>query len=219
MSRSKRYAVWFFVVLLGTLITVFVAIERQTARYIYTTDSVPRANVAIVLGASVIGTSTLSVVLRERADTAIELYNKHKVAKILVSGDNSDVTHNEVDPVGKYLVSKGVPKTAIFLDHAGFDTYSSMYRASSVFLVESIIIVTQPFHLKRAIFIARQIGMDAYGVPASNSGSYIFNTLREIPATFKAVYDVMTRRQPKYTGPIYPVWGSSLPTWPGEVIY
>src|SRR6185295_18531017 len=98
----------------------------------------------------------------------IELYKAGTVSKILVSGDNSTVSHNEVNPVRDYLLASGIPDRDIFLDHAGFDTYSTMYRARDIFGVASILIATQSFHLPRAVFIARALGVDAYGVDADN---------------------------------------------------
>lgn len=176
----------------------------------------PTAQTAIVLGASIRSNGTLSPVLQERADTAYALYVAKKVSKILVSGDNSTLQYDEVYPVGKYLLAKGIPKEDIFLDYAGFDTYSSMYRAQKVFDVSSAIVVSQRFHLPRALFIARALGLTAVGVDASGPGEYyLLNALREIPASFKAVFDVFSRRVPKYVGQEFPIAGSGVVTWVG----
>lgn len=195
-----------------------------TAPYIYQpTSAVPNEEVALVLGASIRSNGTLSAVLKERADAAITLYNAHKVSKILVSGDNSTLNYNEVYPVGKYLTSQGVPVADIFLDYAGFDTYSSMYRAKTIFGVRSMVVTSQRFHLPRALFIARTLGIDAVGLDAAApTDSYFFNALREIPATTKAVFDLLTHRTPYYLGPTFFVTGDGSATWVGpkvETVY
>lgn len=175
-------------------------------------DSVPPTDVAIVLGASV-RSGVPSPVLAARADEAIDLYLKGKVRKILVTGDNGALTHDEVTPVRKYLLAAGVKSEDIFLDHAGFDTYSSMYRARDVFQVHSATIVTQDFHLPRALFIARQLRLEAYGVAASSGESDIYEYLREIPASWKALFDLAANRRPKYLGPAIPIEGDGQATW------
>ncbi len=175
-------------------------------------DDVPRTDVAIVLGASV-SDGMPSPILAARADEAIELYLKGKVRKILVTGDNGALSHDEVTPVRKYLLAAGIPAEDIFLDHAGFDTYSSMYRARAVFEVKSATIVTQDFHMPRAVLVARSLGIAAYGVVALGSRADIFEYLREIPASWKALVDLALRRVPKYLGPVIPIDGDGQPTW------
>jgi SanA protein len=204
----------------GILLSIYV----ETNSSIYSSvESVPTAQTALVLGASIRSDGTLSAVLQERADAAYALYAAKKVSKILVSGDNSTLQYDEVYPVGKYLLAKGVPTQDIFLDYAGFDTYSSMYRAEKVFGVSSVIIVSQRFHLPRALFIARALGIHAVGIDAGAPGElYVLNTLREIPASLKAVFDVISMRVPKYLGQSYPVSGDGTVTWVGsreEMIY
>src|ERR1019366_6630517 len=98
---------------------------------------------------------------------------------IIVSGDNSTVIYNEVNPVRLYLLSKGIPDQDIFLDHAGFDTYSTMYRARDIFGVSSVLVTTQSFHMPRAIFIARQLGIKAYGVDNGVGNILSRNNVRE----------------------------------------
>jgi len=113
-----------------------------------------------VLGAQVYSDGTPSPVLRDRLDYALVLYNSGKANKILVSGDHGTKGYDEVNVMKAYLMEKGVPREDIFMDHAGFDTYDSMHRAKSVFCVESLLISTQDFHIKRAIYIGRRLGID-----------------------------------------------------------
>ena len=175
-------------------------------------DKVPQTEVALVLGASV-RRGVPSPVLALRADTAIALYKAGKVSKILVTGDNGALSHDEVTPVRKYLLDAGIPTQDIFLDHAGFDTYSSMYRARDVFETLSITIVTQDFHLPRALWIARHLGIAAYGLTAEGGENSARNYVREIPASMKALFDVLVRRQPKHPGPTIPLSGKGEATW------
>src|SRR5690349_4025435 len=142
--RTIYARVCFFAALACALLCVLIPIwiRGAMAPYIFSSlDTVPHAQAALVLGASVVHGAP-SPVLKERADAAIALYQKGSVQKILVTGDNGELSHDEVTPVRKYLLDAGVPAGDIFLDHAGFDTYSSMYRARSVFDASSIIIVT-----------------------------------------------------------------------------
>lgn len=191
--------------------TVPVCMRFFMERYEYADVSqVPKADVALVLGASVYRGKP-SPVLEERAHTAVELYKDKRVSDILVTGDNSSLSHDEVTPVRKYLIDAGIPAGDIFLDHAGFDTYSSMYRARNIFGAHSIVIVTQDFHLPRALYLARSLGLDAYGVPLY--GGEVRDYIREIPASLKALFDVATNRVPKYLGETIPLEGDGSTTW------
>src|SRR3989338_1835512 len=136
---------------LVVVLAVNTFIYESTKKYMYTEAALaPAAQAVLIPGAAILIDGGLSPIFRDRADAAITLYEAGRVAKILVSGDNSTVSHNEVNPVRKYLLAKGVPGQDIFLDHAGFDTYSSMYRARAVFGVSSMLVVSQSFHLPRA---------------------------------------------------------------------
>jgi SanA protein len=193
-------AVLFFIVVSNVFIRV------RSAPYIYeSTDKVPKAQVALIPGAAVLVNGDISPIFRDRVDTAIALYVTGKVSKILVSGDNSTLSHNEVNPVRVYLIQKGIPDTDIYLDHAGFDTYSTMYRARDIFEVSSVIISTQSFHLPRAVFIARMLGIEAYGVSADRGSIRFKNYIREVFADEKAMLDVVFHTKPKFLGDPIPI--------------
>ena len=168
----------------------------------------PEAQTVLVPGAAVSKEGALSPIFIDRLDTAIALYTAGKVSKILVSGDNSTDIQNEVNPARLYLIEKGVPDGAIFLDHAGFDTYSSMYRARDIFGVSSILISTQSFHLPRAVFIARWLGIEARGVNADVGHMLFRNYVREALANEKAVLNLLFNRKPKYLGEPIPIEAS-----------
>jgi SanA protein len=213
MNRYVRTGI--VVVLVGGVIALLIPIGMRLAvsRYLYVSDGmIPLTQVAIVLGASVEDNKVPSPILAERADAAIQLYEDGKVSKILVTGDNATTDYDEVNPVQHYLLAAGIPPQDIFLDHAGFDTYSSMYRAKTVFDATSAIIVTQDFHLPRAVFTARALGMQAYGYDAPGGGSF-FDYLREIPASAKALLDLADHRVPQYLGQQYPLTGDGQATW------
>ena len=185
-----------FVLIFG-LVSVPLLMRAIVADVIYTTpESAPQRDVAIVLGASVVKGEP-SPVLAARADVAAQLYLNQKVKKILVTGDSSSPSHDEVTPVRKYLVSAGVKPEDIVLDEAGVDTYSSMYRAQAVFGVDSAIVVTQDFHMPRALFIARMLGIDAVGALAREGDDAFYAYLREIPASWKALLDLILKRKPE----------------------
>lgn len=200
-------------VVAGAIVATPIYMDSATEPHIFdTVAEAPTSTVAIVLGASVVRGEP-SPILQERAEVALNLYKAGKVGKILVTGDDSVPGFDEVSPVRRYLESEGVEAEDIFLDHAGFDTYSSMYRARDVFAVKDAIIVTQAFHLPRAVFIARALGLDASGVVADQRGNATYNYLREVPASVKAALDLMFTRVPKYLGEQYPIVGSGIETW------
>lgn len=192
------------VFILATNITMYIA----TKSYIHNAVAdAPNAEAAVIPGAAIFPDGSLSSIFIDRADMAIALYEAGKVSKILVSGDNSTVSHNEVNPVRLYLISQGVPDEDIFLDHAGFDTYSTMYRARDIFGVSSVLISTQSFHLPRAVFIARRLGIEAYGVNADVGHMLFRNYIREALADEKAVLDLVSKKKPKYLGEKIPITG------------
>lgn len=208
MKRILHYCVISFGVILCAILVINLFIFIFTRSYIYKgSEDAPEAEAVLIPGAAIFSDGSLSPIFRDRIDAALSLYDAKKVKKILVSGDNSTVTHNEVNPVRLYLLSRGVPDQDIFLDHAGFDTYSSMYRARDIFGVASLLIATQSFHLPRAVFIARSLGIDAYGVRADVGTVLLRNYLREILANEKAVLNLMFHTKPKYLGEKIPITG------------
>lgn len=202
---------WRIGVVMALLVAlVYLIIRLGTDSYITKNEEkLPHVRTAIVLGAGVLKGGELSEILKDRMDTTVGLYEKGLIDVILVTGDDGSSLYNEVNPSRDYLMSKNVPSEAIFLDHAGFDTYSSMYRAREVFLVNKAIIVTQSFHLPRAVFIARKLGIEAYGIPSDQHTYSVKNNIREFLANIKAVVDIMYNRVPKYLGDEIPITGSS----------
>ena len=163
----------------------------------------------LVLGAGVRGNSP-SPMLSDRLDYAIELYKQKRAPKLLMSGDHGRKDYDEVNIMKAYAIERGVPAEDIFMDHAGFSTYESIYRARDVFLADNIIIVTQEYHLHRALYIANRLGVSAVGVP-SDPRAYVgqaYRELREILARDKDFVYCIFKPEPTYLGPEISVNGN-----------
>lgn len=168
------------------------------------------AECILVLGCRVMPDGNPSHMLEDRILQGIELYNLGASPKIIMSGDNGTKVYDEVNTMKSFAISKGVPSEDIFMDHAGFSTYESMYRARDVFGVKRVIIVTQEYHLYRAIYIARSMGLEAYGV-ASNPRTYTkqaYHDLREILARNKDFFFCIFKPKPTYLGDAISVYAS-----------
>lgn len=169
-----------------------------------------KADCILVLGAGVNPETKIpSNVLEDRLLQGIELYKAGAAKKLLMSGDHGREDYDEVNVMKDFAISRGVPSEDIFMDHAGFSTYESMYRARDVFEVESVIIVTQNYHLYRAIYIARGLGLEAYGVPSDprTYGGRLYRDVREILARNKDFVTSIIKPKPKYLGDAIPVSG------------
>lgn len=208
MKRLCIFSGLGFLSLLIFISVTNIVFYTATKQYVFNTiDNAPSAEVALIPGAALLINGTPAPIFIDRANTAIDLYKAGKVSKILVSGDNSTVSHNEVNPALLYLLNEGIPRQDIFLDHAGFDTYSSLYRARDIFGVSSLIIATQSFHLPRAIFIARHLGLQAYGMNADVGHILSRNYVREVFSDEKALFDLVFHTKPKYLGDPIPIMG------------
>ncbi len=195
-----------------TSVFINIYVNNQSKKYIYTkVEEVPECYTAIVLGAMVSKTGYPSSFLKDRMDVAIELYQLQKIKKFLLSGDHGHKNYDEVNSMKNYLIAKGIKTEDIFLDHAGFDTYSTMVRAKEVFEIDNAIIVTQAFHLPRAVYIARSKGINAYGIKADRQNYYSLVRLkmRETLAKVKAFAEVQINKKPRFLGNKIPITGKS----------
>jgi vancomycin permeability regulator SanA len=168
---------------------------------------VPATAVGMIFGAGA-PNGRPSPMLAARLRIGAELYRRHKVEVLLVTGDNSRKDYDEPSVMRDYLIGQGVPRARIVLDYAGFDTWDSCARAKRIFGVNRAILVTQDFHLPRAVTLCRTAGVDAWGV-GDDSYRYAPSTTvalygREFPAALKAMYDLVARPRPYYLGPHEP---------------
>jgi SanA protein len=178
-------------------------------------QDVPRAEVAIVPGALVDPQGRMSTMLADRVSQAAALWHAGKVERVLVSGDHGAWAYDEPDTMRDALVKDGVPQRDIFTDHAGFDTWATMVRAKRVFDVGSAVIVTQGFHMPRALYLAHAAGLDATGLTAdlhSYGKQGTLSDAREVLSRVKAVADVATDAG-VILGPQVPITGSARASW------
>ena len=191
--------------LLGATDVVAVSwLDAESADHIFSESAVPAAPVGLVLGAQVEADGSPSVFLTARLELARRLFQSGKVRVLLLSGDHMNWDYDEPEAMRRWLVAHGVPNQALVLDYAGFDTYDSCARAVRVFGVHQAIVVTQTFHLPRAVTLCRRLGLDASGVGDDSvrqfRGPWLQGSVREYGASLKAVYDVVTGRDPVYLG-------------------
>lgn len=202
----RKYLV--FTTLLGCTLVVAGLWVSQCSRVYRSIDKVPEAPVAIVFGAAVYPGGRPSPVLADRVAAAVELYRAGKVRKLLLSGDNQTMNYNEPGAMMAYARSLGVPQEAMQPDYGGRRTYDTCYRARHIFQVKKAILVTQAFHLPRALFTCRALGVDAVGYVADRRAYPISGIMwwytREGIAMTRALVDVTLKREP-------PVMGEPIP--------
>lgn len=164
--------------------------------------SISSADAIVVLGASVFADGTPSGILQDRLNDGIALYFAGVAPKLIMSGDNGTESYNEVRVMKQYAIAQGVPSEDIFCDHAGFSTYESMYRAKYVFGCQRIVVATQTYHLYRALWSAKSLGMQATGV-SSDYHEYqkqLQYDIREVPARTKDFFKALFRMPSTYVG-------------------
>ncbi len=217
-GRRRRLLFWsllvagILVVLAGLAVLVpnLIVIQGAKAYIVQTPEEAPQAQAAIILGARIWVDGSPMDMLRDRLETGVRLYEQGKVDKLLLSGEHEQVPYNQVDTMLEYVLGRGVPPEDVFTDNAGLSTYDTMYRARDVFQVESALIVTQDFHLSRAVYTARHLGLDAIGVVADleTYRDYAPNAAREVLARVNAIIELhMTRPDPAESGQPLPITG------------
>lgn len=218
MRKKTAYTIIRIIFFLIVLAAAAVFLPRLvTALYaearIYTAETAPTSRVAIVFGAGLSRDGSPSPVLRDRVATAASLYFSGKIEKILMSGDNRFIYYNEPEAMRQYALELGVSDEDIVLDYAGRRTYDTCYRAKYIFDVGEATLVTQSYHLPRALFTCNQLGVSSAGVSADlrsySRRSYLFWNIRELPATLSAFWEVLVIRP-------YPVLGDREPIFVEE---
>ena len=185
-------------------------VRLSTKNRILDTDDakeLEKVDCIIVLGASVKNGDTPSLMLSDRLDRAIEAYKAGVAPKIIMSGDHGSKYYNEVQVMKDYAIARGVPSEDIFMDHAGFSTYDTMYRAKEIFGAKKVVIITQRYHLYRSIYVAERLGMDAYGMAAEDVRYHgqTKRDIREIIAVNKDFIWSLFKFKPTFLGEKIPL--------------
>jgi len=201
-----------FVLLITTVFIINFYVKASTKKQILTESQATQLqdiDCILVLGAGIWGDRP-SPMLEDRLLQAISLYENNVSAKIIMSGDHGQVDYDEVNIMKEFAIEKGVPSEDIFMDHAGFSSYESVYRAKEIFQAKKIVIVTQEYHLYRSLYIANQLDIEAYGV-GSDPRKYVgaaYREAREILARNKDFVKCIFKAEPTYLGETIPVSGS-----------
>ncbi len=196
----------------GTLLGINAYVKYKGAEQILTAEAAGElqdVDCILVLGCLVKDGGEPSHMLEDRLRRGVELYKAGAAPKLLMSGDHGQKDYNEVEAMRQYAIEQGVPSEDIFMDHAGFSTYDSCFRAKEIFTAEKIIIVTQEYHLYRALYVAEELGMEAYGV-ASDYRTYYNQSMRDIRELFARTKDflyALLRPDPVYLGELIPIDG------------
>ena len=210
--RIIKYILVFFALLMLFFVVSNIIIICSGKKKIAKTDELQAldADCILIFGAGVRPDKSPSPMLSDRLDEGVRLYNEGIAKKIIVSGDHGEVDYDEVNVMKNYLVAAGVPSEDIFMDHAGFSTYESVYRAKEVFGAQKIIMVTQKYHIYRALFIAKSLGIDALGAPSdprAYAGAFARN-VREWIARDKDIFYCLFKVKPTFLGDAIDLSGS-----------
>ena len=201
---KKHFKKLIYLSIFGLLIItcVNIYVKSETNILIYSSkNKIPKTNVGIIFGAGINGDKP-SKYLKDRLDAGILLFKSKKINKILLSGDNGSDEHDELTVMKNYCYKKGIDTTKIYIDYAGFDTYSTLSRAKHIFKIDQAILISQKYHLNRAIYIGNKIGLKSLGFSA-NIGEYRgykYVCFREYFSIFKSVIDVVRNREPHFWG-------------------
>lgn len=197
-------------ILLVTAINLFLCNSVSTRIYHPDALRLEEADCILVLGAGIRDDGSPSHMLEDRLLVGKQLYEDNVAEYILLSGDHGRVGYDEVNSMKEYLMDKGIPREPLFLDHAGFSTYESLYRAKEIFGAKKIVIVTQKYHLYRALYIADSLGLDAIGATA-DLRTYVGQSMREtreIAARVKDFFYTIIQPEPTHLGEKIPLEGS-----------
>lgn len=214
--KKKIYIIIAVSVILVVFLSVFSVnyyVKSISGKKIISPEKITEINNAdciIILGCGVKFNGQPSMMLADRLERGIDLYKQGVAPKIIMSGDHGQIEYDEVNTMKQFAIDKNIPSEDIFMDHAGFSTYESMYRAKEIFKAQSVVIVSQEYHLYRAIYIAEKLGIEAYGVNADYRlyGGEKYREAREILARFKDFFKTVFKPEPTYLGETIPVSGN-----------
>lgn len=211
MRKIIKYVIFLILLLIviGLLINLYIVLTTNNRIKEIKEINYDDIDCIIVLGAGIRGNRP-SPMLEDRLITGIDLYNRNITNKIIVSGDHGTENYDEVNVMKKYLIESSIPSEDIFMDHAGFSTYDSIYRAKEIFSAKKVVIVTQKYHLYRALYIAKELNLEAYGLIANrrNYHGQLKRDIREFIARIKDYIKCIIQPKSKYLGEIIPVYGN-----------
>lgn len=212
MKKVIIYVLIFILILLGIAMGINCYVVLSTENKIITeadAENLSDIDCILVLGAGIWGDKP-SPMLEDRLLQGIELYKKGVAPKIIMSGDHGREEYDEVNVMKQFAIDKGVPSEDIFMDHAGFSTYESMYRAKEIFECKKIVVVTQKYHLYRSLYIGKKLGIECYGVGADPRKyvGQIVREIREMLARDKDFVKCIFKAKPTYLGESIPVSGN-----------
>lgn len=212
MKNVIKYITIIIAVVIVIILIINFFVKQSTKKQIIKNSEIKKLediDCIIVLGAGIWGDKP-SPMLEDRLLEAISLYKNNVSDKIIMSGDHGKEDYDEVNVMKNFAIEKGIPSENIFMDHAGFSSYESIYRAKEIFKAKKIVIVTQKYHLYRSLYIANKLGLEAYGV-ASDPRQYVgafYRELREILARNKDFLKCIFKPEPTYLGEAIPVNGN-----------
>ncbi len=210
-TKLIKYAVFISIAIIVFVWATNYSVKSRTEAAIYSSiNNIPNTKVAIIFGAG-IHNNKPSKYLKDRLDAGISLYKSKKANKILLSGDNGRDEYDELTVMKLYCFEHGVDTTKIYIDYAGFDSYSTMYRAKHIFKVDTAILVSQAYHLNRCVYLGNALGVKSYGFIADAGiyQGYKYYALREKFSISKSTLDVLRHRKPKYLGEPVDINGES----------
>ena len=220
MRKSKKVIIITFVMIFavaaagyGAIFGISGYVQNCVSDRIITSDEAAEladVDCILVLGCLVKDNGVPSDMLHDRLRRGVELYDMGAAPKMLMSGDHGRTNYDEVAAMKQFAIDAGVPSSDVFMDHAGFSTYESLYRAKEIFEADKVVIVTQEYHLYRALHIANQLGIEAYGVN-SDPRQYVgatYREIREILARNKDFVQCIFKPEPTYLGEVIPVFGN-----------
>ena len=201
-----------FVLGVGAVLTINFAVKRSTSDQIMLSQeaaALEDVDCILVLGCFVHDSGRPSDMLHDRLQRGVELYDLGAAPKLLMSGDHGRTDYDEVAAMKQFALDAGIPSENVFMDHAGFSTYESIYRAKEIFQADKILIVTQEYHLYRALYIANRLGVEAYGV-SSDYHTYVGQSMRdarEVLARIKDFAICIYKPEPTFLGDVIPISG------------
>ena len=211
MKKYFKIALYLAIIGLISIVAINYYVKSSTKTKIYySIKKFPKNDVGIIFGAGINGNQP-SKYLKDRLDAGIMLWKAKRINKILLSGDNGRDEYDELTVMKNYCYNHGVDTTKIFIDYAGFDTYSTMYRAKHIFKIKRATLISQKYHLNRAIYIGQKLGIKCVGYSA-NKGEYLgykYVCFREYGSIFKSFFDVLRNREPRFLGTQIDINGES----------